>query len=159
MGSPKNQSSRDAKRKIIQIRTLPEAGYTAFGLDGFDESAILRGALPMPTSRLRRLFWRAITALAVVVLLPTSYVGSYGAVNWIDGHGFGGGTAMWYLDKTVFAPIRSCSESGWRPAMWVLAFGYWCQCRGEGLPVDWSEIVVSDDGIVGKNGVIVVRTK
>jgi hypothetical protein len=86
----------------------------------------------------RRVFRRAVIALAVSVLLVSGYIASYGAANWLEGRWHRGNSpslspdAMMRLDQTLFAPIHVGAASKVPYCRSIQNFGVWCHYRGEG---------------------------
>lgn len=77
-------------------------------------------------------------ALAVLVLLPVWYVGSYGTVEYLAGRGGVGLTpslnssVRGRLHSTVFVPIHLGAELGFQLCYDVQRFGRWCHVEGRG---------------------------
>jgi hypothetical protein len=59
----------------------------------------------MPSTRRRRIVRRAVTPLAVVVLLVSGYVGSFLGTEWLVGRGVIKPGTMLPLQETIYAPL------------------------------------------------------
>jgi len=60
----------------------------------------------------RQIFRRAVIALAVVVLLPVWYIGSYATMWWMIGNGSLSWSVTSPLCKTIYEPLESYAMAG-----------------------------------------------
>jgi hypothetical protein len=103
---------------------------------------------PAPNQRLtrhtiffHRIIRRAVMAVAVVVLLLGSYLGSYAGAVWLEGQRRISRPTLNSLRETVFAPAHYYADSYFPGAQTYRRCVLYAHFRGLGMPVKWKDCI------------------
>jgi len=94
----------------------------------------------MPSPSPRRWLRRAVTALAVMVLLASGYVGSFVGLYWVTGFGVVSGVTFGQLRTTLFAPAESYIKSDYPGGRTLNRLTMWFFLQGRGTPATWEQL-------------------